>query len=1813
MSPIGAVKRERIVGMLVVFSLAFSGLAALPFSHVSAEYEPDPLPSGDWTVTLPCGDPRSTIDGYVHQQDGDLTIASGGCLTVRDGGLSFVQDSNNIYTFTVNAGGTLILDNSTLTTWLDQIFDYPKLEFLMNGEFYANYSLLRFPGRFNSTGGTIFMQGTTITGYETLEIDPFISLPVGDNDDGPIMRFTNSVINLFDARIERLYEYDGLNPSWQEITLNGNTQFTAVNTFIGVDYDNDTIAHNVIRAADTADAFLYNVTIQEPYPAPQNRIPAFVPENEGQFTFYRWLEAQVKDARGVPVPGANVDSWNVGLGAYASYPDNGGSTIPPDTILQYLGKTPGNFNTTGLDGKALIPLRSEWINEAVFDPTTPNSQFEGNYLVTAEYLLTNFTSGSMSFDPYPALQFQNNTRTLVLSYSDLFLPLPDLVPVDIQFSDPAPFEGDNITINATVSNTGAGGATDILVEFWDVGPLTTELINTTVISFIAGGGSVVTPNIRWDELVGGNHSVKVVVDPLDTVFELNEGNNIYAEFIEVAFNIPDLVVDTGDISFQCTSCPADSGFVGNPVTIRATVRNEGRANGTNVNVEFYIGDPTAGAGVFIGDDIIANIPAGGAGVASIGHVFTATGSETVYVWVDPADLIPESNETNNVASRNINILPVSNLAVKNQDLWVLDPCGNVGDPIVPRVVVSNVGLVSSGAFSVSFYIDGVLLAVESVPGLTAGYRAVVTSSFAWTPATTGYYTVTALVDSGNAVVEGDEGDNSASAQFPVFSSTPLQISGFLNLTDDTQVTQSLEILGDVTLTNMDLSVAHADPLDGKGLYYVKVMDGGSLTLNDATISSRNGPLTVCAVGSGQITVNGGGLTLDDTFHGDGLLFSGDASRLDVNGAVIRGDIRATGLDAVFNGVTALGDLLYIHTTEMSSLWDVDLTGVAALGLTSDDGDVNTLDFDIRNVTFNSGLDAQLTFGGDQWAALTGGATFIPLGEDWWTGMIAANAKVSRHWWLTVWAVDGTDSLLDGGEASVNVTRQNYDFTLFTDPLFPLNLPTGELIYRVIEQDRYADPDAAWSNSTYLVDGFAVVGIQMFWPDANWSGVVTSDTLAILKFSGLTPDFYVNSISFAGENPLDPTSSQPVDRQLTISAEVCNSGNIDTSGVDIDYFVGGTPVGTTQVAIGAAACTDANLTWTPAALGSFNVLVVIDQNNLVRERDESNNTGVGLLQVVAWPNLDVLPADVTFVPTPAHGAPTTVRVVVRNLGRGSGSDIQVTITDNRTDTIPSTSIASIPPGGNGLATTSWTPGSDGPHRLTVCVDTPPGIITNTDYDQTSNCADRLVTVLGRPDLTVALITLPAEITQNLAFNVQVRVANIGGSIAENFSVALYDGTRAPTDLLGRTDGVTVDSGDNVTVTVASRAITDLVPHTLLVWVDDNETINEADENNNDATQVFTAVPPPGFISLLSPAQGAVFTYQGSPFDVLGTITTNLGNPIVNATIRVEILFEGNIVRNPTVQSNENGAFTVQISPDFSEGPGNYTLRVTTTTPAIEDREIWFLVEERVEWWELDFLGLPLWIWLIIIIIIIAVVVGVTAYVYVFGLGKLVECGECGAFIPEASTSCPKCGVEFETDTAKCSNCGAWIPVDVKSCPECGVEFATGEIEMEDYRQKMRMQYDEVVQKFRGEAEAELGHTVSNEEFNAWWRSQPTFLTFEDWLREEEEMRKMGSRSCPHCGTLNSVTATICHKCGGLLEVAPAPAAPPPAKPAEAVPPKAEAPAEPGVAPPEGAPARVVVPKPVEPVPKKVVKKPVTPVPKKVVRRVEEEETDETEGE
>src|SRR5205809_611920 len=422
----------------------------------------------------------------------------------------------------------------------------------------------------------------------------------------------------------------------------------------------------------------------------------------------------------------------------------------------------------------------------------------------------------------------------------------------------------------------------------------------------------------------------------------------------------------------------------------------------------------------------------------------------------------------------------------------------------------------------------------------------------------------------------------------------------------------------------------------------------------------------------------------------------------------------------------------------------------------------------------------------------------------------------------------------------------------------------------------------------------------------------------------------------------------------------------------------------------------------------------------------------------------------------------------------------------------------------------------------------------------------VQVRTGPDLEVrqADYTATQNVIQSQPFVVYAKIYNRGQTDASGVSIAAYlNGNRA--SQLGRVDGLSIVTGGSANQTLNVAAINPPGAQTLMLVADPDNRINEggsAQENNNFANITLNVAPPPkGYVAISTPAPSQSVE-PGKEVVVTGYVrATGTDAAIVGISMTIELSSGTAVIATNQSISGDQGLFVGTIVVPADTQDGSYNVVVTPTAGSITPSTQAIAIKKNVPFLNqtVPILGLPYWLFFIILAAAAAAVIGVTLYWKVYGLGKMVECGECGAFIPEDATSCPKCGVEFEKDMAKCSNCQAWIPVDVKQCPECGVEFATGQVEMADYQEKMRLQYDEVVTKFKEEASRQLGRALSDREFQEWWRKQPTFVTFEDWLREEEEMRKMGSKPCPTCGTLNSVTATVCHKCGSLMRESPRP--------------------------------------------------------------------------
>jgi ribosomal protein L40E len=380
----------------------------------------------------------------------------------------------------------------------------------------------------------------------------------------------------------------------------------------------------------------------------------------------------------------------------------------------------------------------------------------------------------------------------------------------------------------------------------------------------------------------------------------------------------------------------------------------------------------------------------------------------------------------------------------------------------------------------------------------------------------------------------------------------------------------------------------------------------------------------------------------------------------------------------------------------------------------------------------------------------------------------------------------------------------------------------------------------------------------------------------------------------------------------------------------------------------------------------------------------------------------------------------------------------------------------------------------------------------------------------------------------------------------------------------------------------------------VSLDPSGTIDEPDKTNNFAFKNFTLNALSMNVEVISSSGtefkagdfvylAATFTYADSSGDLvklLPGVQFWLVDPDHTTTLIIG--------SNSTVKSTDSdGMIVTSLRVPVGLPSGNYKVRAV-----VPDSTGVYLSATAIHVSAIKAPGLlPTWAWLAIIIGAVAVVLGFLGYTYKYGLGKLVECGECGAFIPAASKRCPKCGVEFEVGTMKCSECGAWIPAESTECSNCGVKFV-GETEDEtDYLERMKKDYDEMTSKYRELAKGELGKKFSERDFDDWFKRQPGYISFDDWLAKEEEKKLEGPIPCKVCGTLNPKEATVCHKCGTVFSKDELPRKGKPPQGAE--PSNVEAAAEPvAQVQPQPVAPRMVIRRPIDRkvVPKKIIKSP-----------------------
>ncbi len=468
-------------------------------------------------------------------------------------------------------------------------------------------------------------------------------------------------------------------------------------------------------------------------------------------------------------------------------------------------KNIGTVNAT-----SSIPIRFYVNNQIIGNTTIANLLSSETKKSTINWTptLVGWHSIQVHIDPDNNIsECTDNNNDLYPSYSLYVYPeLPDITPVDIQFSDSTPVFNQLITLSALVYNLGGTPVSDVPVAFYDNG----NHITTTNISLAAKGEYIWIP-IQYSFSSIGMHTLTVIVDLFNQTWEYDETNNIYNETLYVHGPAPDLIISS--ISFSDTT-PT----VGTLIDIYATVKNIGELPATNFTVQFSM-DGTPFGNVYV--DLIndsENKP------VNISWNATSKGWHTIWVCADVYENVTESDENNNCCQKNIYVgsdggdTLYPNLRFFSEDISFSDSNPDVAEMVAIWANVSNVGAGPGLNVTVTFYIDEVIHKTDIVEIISSGDFALCNYNNTFSNIGSHVVRVTAYPGSGDPP-DSDEADNNASRAILIGKAADLTVSsGDIYFSDDypvegdvVWVNATVHNVGNKNASNVTVEVYDGDP------------------------------------------------------------------------------------------------------------------------------------------------------------------------------------------------------------------------------------------------------------------------------------------------------------------------------------------------------------------------------------------------------------------------------------------------------------------------------------------------------------------------------------------------------------------------------------------------------------------------------------------------------------------------------------------------------------------------------------------------------------------------------------------------------------------------------------------------------------------------------------------------------------------------------------------------------------------------------------------------------------------------------------------
>ncbi|MEV7285076.1 CARDB domain-containing protein [Streptomyces sp. NPDC093252] len=218
-------------------------------------------------------------------------------------------------------------------------------------------------------------------------------------------------------------------------------------------------------------------------------------------------------------------------------------------------------------------------------------------------------------------------------------PNPDLVVNELTWSPASPSESDTVTAQVTVRNAGTAASPASTVNV----SLDGTVAGSASVAALAAGAQTTVP-VTLGKRPMGSYTVSAVVDPTDTVPELDNTNNSRTAASKLTVGQspgPDLEV-------RAIATNPSSPAAGAAVSFTVSVHNRGTtavAAGTVTRV-------TAGSTTLNGT--APSIAAGATAEVAISGTWTATsGAAVLTATADATNTVAETNEGNNVYSRSI--------------------------------------------------------------------------------------------------------------------------------------------------------------------------------------------------------------------------------------------------------------------------------------------------------------------------------------------------------------------------------------------------------------------------------------------------------------------------------------------------------------------------------------------------------------------------------------------------------------------------------------------------------------------------------------------------------------------------------------------------------------------------------------------------------------------------------------------------------------------------------------------------------------------------------------------------------------------------------------------------------------------------------------------------------------------------------------------------------------------------------------------------------------------------------------------------------